>query len=437
MNAGLRYEIQKLDSANNVAIAGQSDAVDCTANGVCRSVDGLTLGDHIAPRLGVVWDPLRNGKTKVYASWGRYFENVPLNMNIRAINGESYIITQYVNNAALTSSNWYNTSGSPLNINGPWSVRRVSTLTAITPLDENLKTQFQDEFVVGADYQFMGYWSAGARYVHRSLKRIIEDIGTFTNPDDPLELTGYVIGNPGEGFFGAPFDKPERKYDGVELTLQRRFNQRWQMYSSIVYSRARGNHEGLYMSGYDQLDPNINALYDIPSFIPNSVGRMRADKPFQFKVHGSYTFDWGLTLSEGMFVSSGVPVSTQGPEIVNGYGDGTIFLQPRGSDGRTPMFWNFDFHADYRLPFVAKSNARQFSLILDVFNLFNRHGVMEVDQDYIYEGMPGIDAWEADSNLDAYGNPKFNPSLPHSQFYRTPILYQTPRSVQFGIRFTY
>ena len=54
------------------------------------------------------------------------------------------------------------------------------------------------------------------------------------------------------------------------------------------------------MSGYDQLDPNINALYDIPSFIPNADGHDAADKPFQFKVHGAYTFDWGLTISEGL-----------------------------------------------------------------------------------------------------------------------------------------
>ena len=37
------------------------------------------------------------------------------------------------------------------------------------------------------------------------------------------------------------------------------------------------------MSGYDQLDPNITALYDIPSFLPNSDGRLRSDKPYQFK----------------------------------------------------------------------------------------------------------------------------------------------------------
>jgi len=436
-NAGLRYETQKLNSAADVAIAGESDAVDCTVNGECRKVDGLTLQGHWAPRLGLVWDPLRNGRTKVYGFWGRFYENVPLNMNIRAINGESYIITQYVNTKALTSANWYNPTGSPLATNGPWSVRRVSTLTAITPLDENLKTQFQDELVFGADYQFRGYWSAGARYVHRALKRIIEDIGTFTNPDDPLELTGYVIGNPGEGFFGAPFEKPERNYDALELSLTRRLNNGWQMYSSIVYARARGNHEGLYMSGYDQLDPNINALYDIPSFLPNSTGMMRSDKPFQFKVHGSYTFDWGLTVAEGLVAGSGVPVSAQGPEIVNGYGDGTIFLLPRGDEGRTPFFWSVDLHADYRLPFISRSSPRQITVGFDVFNVFGRHGVMEVDQDYIYEGMPGFSAWEAPGNLDAYGNPKYNPSLPNSTFYKTPTLYQSPRSLQIGIRFSY
>jgi hypothetical protein len=98
--------------------------------------------------------------------------------------------------------------------------------------------------------------------------------------------------------------------------------------------------------------------------------------------------------------------------------------------------WNVDFHADYRLPFTNRNNARQFSLVLDVLNLFNRHGVMEVDQDYVYEGMPG-DAGEDPGNLDAFGNPKYDPSLPNSPYYSTPILWQAPRIVQFGIKFRF
>jgi hypothetical protein len=273
--------------------------------------------------------------------------------------------------------------------------------------------------------------------VNRELRRIIEDIGTFTDPSDPLALTGYVIGNPGEGFFGGPFDKPTRSYRAVELTLQKALSNRWHLNSSLVFAKAKGNHEGLYMSGYDQLDPNITALYDIPSFLPNSDGKLRADKPYQFKLYSAYTFDWGLTLSEGFLASAGVPISVQGPEVVNGYGDGTIFLQPRGEGGRTPAFSNFDFHADYRFPIFGQRDARSLSVVLDVFNLFNQHQTLETDQDYIYEGMTNFGAWEVASNLDAFGNPKFNPNLPRSSFFNTPILFQAPRSVQVGVKFTF
>ena len=355
------------------------------------------------------WDPLGNGKSKIYGFWGRFYEAIPLDMNIRAINGEDYIITQYVNPVALNSNNWFNPNGSPLAINGPWQLRRASTLTAITPLDEDLKSQFEDQLIFGAEYQFRPAWSVGARFINRELRRIIEDIGTFTNPADPLELTGYVIGNPGEGFFGAPFDKPRRSYNALELTLTRAFADRWHLNSSFLYAKASGNHEGLYMSGYDQLDPNITALYDIPSFLPNSDGRLRSDKPYQFKMFGAYSFDWGLTLSEGFLLSAGVPISAQGPEIVNGYGDGTIFLLERGSQGRTPAYWNADFHADYRIPLGRLGAGRSISVILDVFNLFNNNEQLEADQDYTYEGQSDFELWQAPSNLDRVRQPEVQP----------------------------
>jgi hypothetical protein len=124
---------------------------------------------------------------------------------------------------------------------------------------------------------------------------------------------------------------------------------------------------------------------------------------------------------------------------VNGYGDGTIFLQPRGSSGRTPAYWNRDFHADYvnKVPLGRLGANRNVSIILDVFNVFNRNEVLERDQDYIYEGMDGIEAGQVESNLDAFGNPRFNPNLPASPYFNTPILFQAPRSMQVGVKFTF
>ena len=426
VNLGLRYEVQELTSALGVRVGVEE-----------RHVDSLKLDNNWAPRVGIVWDPMKNGRSKVYASAGRFFEAIPLDLNLRAINGEVYDFERFVTGTTIDGNSWVNSSGDPLALNG-WTRYRQSVLDSYTPLDADLKSQYQDEFILGAEYQFGSVWGGGIRYVNRQLKRVIEDFGVFANPDDPLELTGYIIGNPGEGTFGAPYDAPKRKYEALELTLTRAMRDNWLLNVSYVYARATGNYEGLYLSGYEQLDPNITGYYDIPSMLNNADGRLRADKPYVFKVFSAYSFPFGLTVSEGFVFSSGIPTDKRGPEIYNGYGDGNIFFESRGSSGRTPSYWNLDLHAAYTLPFF-KTSSRGISVILDVFNVTNNHEVLEVDNDYVYEGMdPDVLAqWEDESNLDSSGNPMYDASLPNSEYYGTPILYQAPRVIQLGVKFTF
>jgi len=40
-------------------------------------------------------------------------------------------------------------------------------------------------------------------------------------------------------------------------------------------------------------------------------------------------------------------------------------------------------------------------------------------------------------SLNRFGNPKFNANLPKSKFYKTPILFQAPRSMQVGFKLTF
>lgn len=436
LNLGVRYEEQELDSANDVTVSHEFDADGFP---IYEKVDSLQLDGNWAPRLGLVWDPANTGRTKVYAFAGRFFEAIPLDLNIRAINGERYVVRYWESDTDLNSDTWVNPTGSPIGA-GFTRWRNDRVLGTTTAIDADLKAQYQDEVILGGEYQFASAWSGGIRLVNRELKRVIEDFGVFGDPNDPSALTDYVIGNPGEGLFGAPYDKPERKYQAAELTLQRAMTDNWQLYASYTYAKAEGNYEGLFMSGYEQLDPNITALYDIPSFLQNASGKLRADRPYLFKVHASYKLPFGLTVSEAFQYSAGIPISAQGPELTNGYGDGTIFLKPRGSEGRTPDFWNLDLHADYTLPFFNAS-SRGLSLIVDIFNVFDNDETLEVDQDYIYEAARDLggayEGWFEDENLDSFGNPQFNPNLPASPFYKSAILIQSPRSVQVGVKFTY
>lgn len=448
-NLGVRWEKQELTSARGAYVAGSEAEVADPEH-----VDSIMLDNNWAPRLGVVWDPKNNGRSKLYAYAGRFFEAVPLDINIRALNGEDYIINDYQHIPSATNpSYWYNPTGNPIPASvrsgavggatsGGWGKYRARNLTAqnFTPVDRDLKSQYQDEYILGGEYQFGDVWSAGVRLVDRELKRVIEDIGTFDFSEDPPALTGYVIGNPGFGNLGAPFEKPKRYYRAAEFTVQRAFRDNWQLYASYVYAKAQGNYEGLFLSGYEQLDPNILALYDIPSFLNNADGKLRADRPANIKIHSSYRFPFGLTISEGFYYSSGLPISALGPELANGYGDGTIFMTPRGSMGRTDSYWSLDLHGDYALP-LFRNTGRGLSLIVDIFNVTNESAVLEVDQDYVYQAMEELGGayanWFAASNLDSNGNPRFNSSYPASPYFGTPQLYQNPRTVQVGVKFTY
>ncbi|HEX9984294.1 MAG TPA: TonB-dependent receptor [Thermoanaerobaculia bacterium] len=430
LNLGVRWERQKMGSGRGVAVASDPSQIN---TGEYDLRDGYTLDNNWAPRLGIVWDPRNNGRSKVYAYAGRFFEAVPLDLNIRALNGEDYIINEYQHLPSASNPMFLNPTGNPI----PTAVRngaigavtengftktrsRNLQASTLTPLSADLKAQYQDEYILGGEYQFGDVWSAGVRLVDRELGRVIEDFGVFTDPENPEALTGYAIANPGEGALGGAYPAPERYYRAAEFTLQRAFRDNWQVVASYTYAQAKGNYEGLFMSGYEQLDPNITALYDLPEFLNNSGGRLRADRPVNLKVHSSYRFPFGLTVSEGFYFSSGIPYSALGPDEINGYGDGTIFLEPRGEAGRTPNFWSLDLHADYALP-LFRSTGRTLSFIVDVFNVTNQNETIEVDQDQIFQGQDA-------TNTNAQG---------HSIYFATPVLYQSPRTMQLGIKFTY
>ena len=75
LNVGLRYD--------TVALKG--------IDGVVR----MSLTDQLSPRVGLVWDPTQQGRSKIFANYGRYFENIPLDIADRELQPEAQISGQY------------------------------------------------------------------------------------------------------------------------------------------------------------------------------------------------------------------------------------------------------------------------------------------------------------------------------------------------------
>ena len=118
-------------------------------------------------------------------------------------------------------------------------------------VDPNMKPLTQEEFTVGVDREMVNHLLS-VRYTYKNILHAIEDAG-FPTPEGS---EAYIIGNPGEGLhpetskmFGyAKASSRMRRYDALEIRLDKRFSSKYQYNLSYTYSRLYGNYSGLASS---------------------------------------------------------------------------------------------------------------------------------------------------------------------------------------------
>ncbi|MBC8132843.1 MAG: carboxypeptidase regulatory-like domain-containing protein, partial [Deltaproteobacteria bacterium] len=154
-----------------------------------RGDEFLSLG-NLGPRLGVVYDPSNEGRSKVFAQYGRFFETIPMNLAARYFGGEGIAISNY-DSAMCTNprSNW---TGSG---RGEWDTCGTPSIGAYNnggnyPVQPKIKGQYHDEIVAGFQRALTDDLVVGANYTHRWLGAIVED-GTATDGT-------FVLANPGQ-----------------------------------------------------------------------------------------------------------------------------------------------------------------------------------------------------------------------------------------------
>jgi hypothetical protein len=48
----------------------------------------LSITDSFAPRIGVVYDPTKEGRSKIFAHYGQYYESIPMDLANRSFGGK-------------------------------------------------------------------------------------------------------------------------------------------------------------------------------------------------------------------------------------------------------------------------------------------------------------------------------------------------------------
>jgi hypothetical protein len=233
-----------------------------------------------------------------------------------------------------------------------------------------------------------------------------------------------------KGLASAP--KPERTYDAITLSANKRFSKNWLTRASYTYSRLIGNYDGLYQAEQNYFAPNGNNAYDTPDLYANQNGPLPNDRPHLFHVDGFYTrpvgrgaFTFGLSFA----ARSGMPRNYMSGLVP---GQQILFLLPRGSGGRTPTTTELNGKFAYRRALSPKVNLEAF---IDLFNILNQQAVVLTDDSYTYSWAgPIVNGTPNDLKYakDISGAPIVkNPN------YGNALLYQRPFSGRLGLRLTF
>lgn len=406
---------------------------------------------QIAPRVGFAWDLKGDSTMKLFGNLGRYYLALP---NEVAIRGASPSINYRIScNYAGVDIN-----GQPLGLSGcgaPFSANGEFG-QAVDPnsiASRNLKPQYQDEAILGFDWQFRKNWVAGIKGTYRKLGTVIDDWCETGYIADKLNASGlgaanytipgcYII-NPGRTnvFHVAKADgsgytdvtmtnadlgfgnlKPIRKYMALDLYLEHPFDGKWQARVDYTWSRNPGNTEGQLKSDIGQGDVSKTQDWDSVGLMYNAYGMMANDRRHALRMRGVYQFAPEWMLTGKLLVQSGVPRNCLGFFFNDsdpiGYGSSyhTCFNKDSApGEQHGPWTKQLDLGIVYR----PKYFDRKLTVAANVFNVTNERKPLQ---------------YSARLETSATGTPGDGTVL---TTYGLPLFFQAPRYVQLSVSYDY
>lgn len=429
----------------------------------------IKIKDQWAPRLGLSWDIGGAGTQKVFANAGRYHLPVATNTNIRLAGQELYLRDLFFWDGTSVDENY-------IPILDPANQFRASVFAdgSVHPtessVDQEIDPMYQDEFILGYQWQFLPKWSVGIRGIYRELGSTIEDMAVDAglnryieqngiapsvdcDGDDVAESVGcgfdyYVLGNPGfpitiqvdidgdgdldpvelsADVLGYP--KSVRKYKALEVFFARAWDNQWFLEGSYTWANSYGNNEGFVRSDNEQTDAGLTTLFDQPGLMDGAYGDLPNDRTHTVKVWGAWKFAPEFQLSGNYVGKSGRPINCFGFHptdlFAQAYGQESFYcngeLVERGSVGRTGWTNQLDLGLEYRPMWAEEKLAFK----IDMINVLGDQEVTELNEVGDLSQVPTYDADDNFTGYDYTANPN----------YLSPTNFQQGRSVRLSVSY--
>lgn len=323
----------------------------------------LDAKNQWAPRIGFAWDVNGDSSFKVFGNAGRYFLALPNNVAIRGASASTFTREYFTYTGidanggptGLTPVPRIDGASGAYSSNGEYG--QAIDVKAFAPSD--LKSIYQDEFILGMEHALANDWVIGAKLTRRDLKSTVDDMcdpyslmnaqgltpenfvngqfiasntagtyyavsycymfnpgGTNTFSLAETDINGNATGGRGEFVMSAAdwrLDQGlKRVYSGLDIYLERPFDGKWEARLDYTFSKSRGNTEGQVKSEFGQTNISKTQDWDAAEIMRYSYGYLANDRRHQLKLRGSYMITDELLVGGNIRILSGAPISCLG-----------------------------------------------------------------------------------------------------------------------------
>lgn len=346
---------------------------------------GMRIDDEFSPRVGLVFQPGTSGNHKLFASAGRFYEQLPL-WSVSALTMPfSMRIGFYPQNPLVSRA-----GGNELDV----------TLGSIVAADKDLHGQYYDELTAGYERRVGNDFRLSVQGTLRALGMALESDSTTRDPANPSYTMLGLLGNPGRGAL-AQLPRGTRRYSGIEVSVHRTGAGPLTFLASYVLSRAFGNLNGEFDSDSRVPATHTQGQTGSPNWWEHATGYLPSDRRHLLKFSGSYRLRENLTAGVASMFGTGLPLS----EFAGDPPFSIIHVRQRGTSGRTPSTLNVDLRFTYEAN-VANARWRP-RFTLDVYNLANRRQAIDFEQLHYFDNDPS----RANSNPNYLKVNRYQPPL--------------------------
>ena len=328
-----------------------------TPNSFCLEDDG----NNWAPRLGFAYDIGARGQTVIRGGWGRFYDKIVANATLFTlidavgVRGVSLFDPPFGPNTVPSFDEIFSTFGFPL----PFD--RIIPPTYEVP--------YSDQFTIGVGHQITPLIAIDVDYVRSdgSSRGQRNDLNEMRIPNvQESRLFNDGTGNDFGGRLRVVDSVGFDTYDGLQLSLRKRFSNRSQFTINYTLANLRGNNE----SGFGE-EAECRAC----SGDDRDVGPYRNDTKHNFITGGIYQFPGDWQISGLIQLESGRALTSEFAADANGNGRRESDWAP-GPNGETAGRGNFRGDPTYTVDLrVAKminlGGAKQLQIMAEFFNLFN------------------------------------------------------------------